>query len=390
MKPIWAIGLMTGTVLDGNIDVALLKTDGETVEAFGAYRLAPYPPGLRDLLAETLEAARLWNFDGPEPAIFAQAEDRLTRAQADAVRDLAQSEGPGLAQIGVVGFHGQTVLHRAPGPGRPGRTRQLGDGALMAHLLGVPVAYDFRSADVAAGGQGAPLSAIYHAGLLRALGADLRSDLGAGPDTAVLNLGGVANVTWWDGADRIIAFDTGPANAPINDFVRACGLGDMDRDGALALSGKVDEARLARLLTHAYLTQPWPKSLDRFDFTAAMAEGCTPADGAALLTAFTASAVGRALDLLPRRPRRLIVCGGGRHNPALMAMLGPRAGVTAVPAETAGWRGDAIEAECFAFLALRVMRGLPISFPTTTGAPRALTGGRLVRPGCLPDQGPRP
>ena len=371
MQPIWAVGLMTGTVLDGNIDVALLRTDGEAIEAFGAYALSPYPQWIRDLLERTLEAARKWNFEGPEPAIFAEAEQALTRAQSEAVRGLVMSAGLALDEIGIVGFHGQSVLHRAPQPGRIGATRQLGDGRLMHSLLGVPVAYDFRSADVRAGGQGAPLAALYHQALLQRIGAN-------DGRTAVLNLGGVANVTWWDGADRLVAFDAGPANAPINDFIRGLGLGDMDRNGSLALQGTVDEDRLARLLRHPYLTTPYPKSLDRFDFSSSMADGLGPADGAATLTAFTTSAVGMALDLLPERPRRLVVCGGGRHNPAIMAMLGQRAGVEAVPAEALGWRGDAIEAECFAFLAVRVLRGLPISFPTTTGAPHPLQGGRLA------------
>jgi anhydro-N-acetylmuramic acid kinase len=361
---------MTGTVLDGNIDVALLKTDGERIETFGAYTLAPYPQPIRSLLEETLAAARKWNFDGPEPAIFAEAEAALTRAQSAAVKDLVESAGLAMTDIGVVGFHGQTVLHRAPQPGRIGATRQLGDGELMHEILGTKVAYDFRSADVRAGGQGAPLSAAYHAALLRSLGPD--------GDTAVLNLGGVANITWWDGADSLIAFDAGPANAPLNDFVKALGLGEMDRDGALAASGTVDEARLTTLLRHPYLTVPYPKSLDRFDFTAAMADGLSPADGAATLTAFTTGAVGKALDLLPHRPKKLVVCGGGRRNPTIMAMLQTRAGVEAVPAEAVGWRGDAVEAECFAFLAVRVLRGLPISFPTTTGAPVAMQGGRLA------------
>ncbi len=370
MEPIWAVGLMTGTVLDGNIDVALLRTDGERVAEFGPYRLAPYPPEIRAMLEQTLAAARSWNFDGPEPSVFAEAEAAITRAQSAAVRDLVEEAGLDLAQIGVVGFHGQTVLHRAPQSGRPGRTRQLGDGALMQRLLGRPVAFDFRSADMAAGGQGAPLSAAYHAALLRGLGAR--------GETAVLNLGGVANVTWWDGADRLIAFDTGPANAPLNDFVKARGLGEMDRDGALARQGRVDETRLAALLAHPYLSAPWPKSLDRFDFTSAMADGLSPADGAATLTAFTAAAVGRGLDLLPRRPDRLIVCGGGRRNPTLMQMIAARAGVRVQGAEEVGWRGDAVEAECFAFLATRVLAGLPISFPTTTGCPAPQRGGRLA------------
>jgi anhydro-N-acetylmuramic acid kinase len=370
MEPIWAAGLMTGTVLDGNIDVALLRTDGETVAEFGPYTLAPYPLSIRDLLERTLAEARNWNFEGPDPAIFAEAEEALTRAQSAAVQELVESRGMPLGDVGVVGFHGQSVLHRAPQQGRIGATRQLGDGELMHRLLGAKVVYDFRSADVRAGGQGAPLAAIYHRALLKGLGAH--------GEVAVLNLGGVANVTWWDGADRLIAFDAGPANAPINDFIRSLGLGDMDTNGALALRGTVDEARLAKALEHSYLHAPWPKSLDRFDFGWRWAEGLGPADGAATLTAFTASAVGKALDLLPQRPKRLAVCGGGRKNPAIMQMLKTRARVDAVPAEEVGWRGDAIEAECFAFLAVRVLRGLPISFPTTTGAKAPMTGGRVA------------
>ncbi|SIQ35347.1 anhydro-N-acetylmuramic acid kinase [Rhizobium sp. RU35A] len=369
MEPIWAVGLMTGTVLDGNIDVALLKTDGETIEQFGRYTLAPYPQSIRDLLEQTLAEARVWNFEGPEPAIFAQAEAALTRAQAEAVRTLVVDAELSPGEIGIVGFHGQTVLHRAPQPGRIGATRQLGDGQLMADILGVRVAYDFRSTDVRAGGQGAPLAAVYHAALLKGAGQNETS--------AVLNLGGVANITWSDGGDGLVAFDTGPANAPINDWVKSHGLGDMDLDGRLAAAGTVNEERLSQLLEHPYLSARFPKSLDRFDFGAAMADGLSLEDGAATLTAFTASAVGRALDLLPTRPRRVFVSGGGRHNPTLMQMLHTRGRVEVRPAEDLGWRGDAVEAECFAFLAVRVLRGLPISFPTTTGAPRPMIGGRL-------------
>lgn len=370
MTPIWAVGLMTGTVLDGNIDVAMIRTDGERVEEFGPYTLAPYPPAILAMLEEAQRQARVWNFSGPDPAIFREAEEALTRAQSAAVKALVESQGMTMAEIGVVGFHGQTVLHRAPTKERRGETRQLGDGALMHDLLGAKVVYDFRSADMRAGGQGAPLAAAYHAALLGASGAS--------GETAILNLGGVGNITWWDGKGDLVAFDTGPANAPINDFVKACGLGDMDRDGALAASGTVDEARLARLLEHPYLRAPYPKSLDRFDFQASMADGLGPEDGAALLTAFTASAVGKALDLLPQRATKLFVSGGGRHNPTLMRMIEARAGVEAVSADTIGWRGDAVEAECFAFLAVRVLRGLPISFPSTTGAPAPMCGGRIA------------
>ncbi|KAA2244268.1 anhydro-N-acetylmuramic acid kinase [Salinarimonas soli] len=370
MQPKWAIGLMTGTVLDGMIDIASIRTDGVEVAEFGAWTLAPYPPALRTLLEEAVEAALAWRFEGPEPAIFARAEEALTVAQADAVAAFLAENGLTPADVAAVGFHGQTVLHRAPEPGRHGDTRQLGDGGLMARRLGVDVVYDFRTADMRAGGHGAPLSASYHVALLRRIG--------AGPDTAALNLGGVANVTWWGGGDSFVAFDTGPANGPINDWIKRQALGEMDVDGAVASRGRVDEERLARLLDHPYLTAAYPKSLDRYDFTADMADGLSPEDGAATLTAFTAGTVGRALDLLPQRPTRLIVCGGGRKNPAIMAALRERAGAEPVPAEAVGWRGDAVEAECFAYLAVRALRGMPISWPLTTGVPEPMGGGRLA------------
>ena len=371
MEPIWAVGLMTGTVLDGYIDVALLKTDGETISEFGTYELVPYPDETNRLLEKTLAEARAWAFEGPEPSIFAEAETAISRAQADAVRNVVEAAGPAMVDIGIIGFHGQTVLHRAPVSGRIGATRQLGDGRLMAQLLGRDVAYDFRSADIAAGGQGAPLSAIYHKALL--------ASAGCPKDTAVLNLGGVANVTYVSGDGQIAAFDTGPANAPINDFIRSRGAGEMDRDGAYALAGTVDEARLAERLTLPYLSQTYPKSLDRFDFGFDWVKGLSLEDGAATLTAFSAAAVGAGLDILPSRPARLVVCGGGRWNPALMRMLEAYAGVEAVAAEELGWRSDAVEAECFALLAVRTLRGLPISFPTTTGVATPKCGGRIAR-----------
>lgn len=371
MKPVWAIGLMTGTVLDGMIDIASIRTDGQDIAEFGTWKLAPYPTELRGLLAETVAAALEWRFEGEEPAIFAKAEAALTRAQSEAVAEFMKENDLTPGDVAAIGFHGQTVLHRAPEPGKLGDTRQLGDGKLMARMLGVDVVYDFRTADMRSGGNGAPLSASYHVALLRRIG--------AGPETAALNLGGVGNITWWGGGDNFVAFDTGPANAPINDWIMRHKMGDMDIDGAVARRGRVDEARLARLLAHPYLAAPFPKSLDRNDFTAAMANGLSPQDGAATLTAFTAGTVARSLDLLPVRPKRLIVCGGGRKNPAIMAELVKRAEVEVVPAEAVGWRGDAVEAECFAYLAIRTLAGLPISFPRTTGVPAPMVGGQLAK-----------
>jgi anhydro-N-acetylmuramic acid kinase len=368
----WSVGLMTGTVLDGMIDVAAIRTDGRTLEELGPWKLIPYPSEVRALLPDAVSAAREWQFNGSEPPIFREAEIALTRAQADAVAEFLRSAGIRGSEVSVVGFHGQTLLHRAPEPGRVGATRQLGDGELMAQMLGTDVVYDFRTSDMRAGGQGAPLSATYHKALLERLG-------DAGSNAAVLNLGGVANVTWWDGHETVIACDSGPANAPINDWVSRHSLGDMDRGGALADRGQVDEARLRSLLEHPYFSAPLPKSLDRNGFTADAVNGLNAADGAATLTAFVAAAVGAALDHLPRRPGTLIVCGGGRKNPAIMNALRTRARVTPMSAEDVGWRGDAIEAECFAYLAVRALQGLPISLPSTTGVPRPMTGGRIAR-----------
>ena len=367
--PQWAVGLMTGTVLDGNIDVALLKTDGQTIEAHGPYVLARYEDATVELLHECQHQALQWQFNGPEPAVFSQAEDRLTREQASAISQLLEAHNRVPGDIRVVGFHGQTVLHQPPEPTRVGMTRQLGDGALMAQLLGIDVVDDFRSADMRAGGQGAPLSAIYHSALLE--------QINTGGTSAVLNLGGVANLTWRDGADTLAAFDTGPANAPINDFVKRSGYADYDVDGRLAAAGTVDEQKLAALLEHRYMTAPYPKSLDRFDFSWRMAEGYDLEAGAALLTAFCAAAVGCALDLLPQRPERLIVCGGGRHNPTLMRELCHRTATSVVPAESVGWRGDAMEAECFAYLAMRTLNSWPSSFPGTTGVASPTCAGTI-------------
>ena len=372
-KPRWAVGLMTGTVLDGNIDVALVKTDGQRIIEFGPYVLSPYPAHVIELLEETLQAALKWQFTGPEPSLFKQAEHALTQAQTLAVQQLLDTHNFKPEDIAAVGFHGQTVLHRPPLPGQPGNTRQLGDGQTMATQLGIPVVYDFRSADMAAGGQGAPLAAVYHQALLNSL------DNHQSGDTAVLNLGGVANITWCDN-DTLLAFDTGPANAPINDWVARHGLGRMDKDGAIAAAGIVDEARLTQLLTHPYLHKPAPKSLDRFDFKADMAAGLSVQDGAALLCAFVGSAIGCALDLLPSRPARLLVSGGGRHNPVLLANIEQRAGVQIQLAEAVNWRGDALESECFAFLAVRALSGLPLSFPSTTGANKPVCGGLIATP----------
>ncbi len=371
----WTIGLMTGTVLDGHVDIAALRTDGERIIELGPWQLASYPSDVQGLLAPAMHAAQAWGFEGPEPVAFAQAETALTRAQAEAVNAFLASNGIAKADVAAIGFHGQTMLHRAARQGVPGATRQLGLGADMAAITGIDVVYDFRSSDVAAGGQGAPLAPAYHAALLEFGGLEAPA--------ALLNLGGVGNVTWWGGglgeSARLAAFDTGPANAPINDWVKRHSGEPFDRDGALASAGRVHEDRVAARLKHPYFTTPYPKSLDRNDFTASLADGLSLEDGAATLTAFSAAAVAAGIDSLPTRPRRLTVSGGGRRNPVLMRFIAERSGIDVISADELGFRGDAVEAECFAYLAMRVLKGLPISFPATTGAPHPLKGGRIVR-----------
>ena len=370
--PGWYAGLMTGTVLDGQIDIAFLRTDGDTILEFGPAVMRPYSDKHRTIIADAVNAARMWNFDGPEPAIFAKAERALTRAQASAVIETAKAHGIDPADIAAVGFHGQTVLHRPPTGSRKGRTRQLGAGALMARMTGRPVVFDFRSADVAAGGHGAPLCPCYHAALLTRAGAD--------ESVAVLNLGGVGNITWRGKDGRLVGFDTGPANAPIDDWVRMHDAGTMDDSGRIAATGTVDSARLSVILNESFFSDSPPKSLDRNAFSSSLADGLSLANGAALLTALAAAGVARAVDILPARIDRLIVCGGGRHNPTLIRQIAAMADVSTEPADWHGWRGDSVEAECFAYLAARHMAGLPVSHPGTTGVPMAMPAGRLAAP----------
>ena len=348
------VGLMSGTSLDG-VDAAMLETDGETITAAGPALTLPYPDALRADLRKLLD--RAGDLAADDPALQ-DATHRLTQHHADAVHALN-------TPADMIGFHGQTILHRP----QQGRTWQIGDAPLLARLTGLPTAWDFRTADVAAGGQGAPLVPIFHA----ALAENLEKPI------AVLNIGGVANVTWIGERD-IAAWDTGPGNALLDDFC-ARHLGEpMDRDGRLAASGTPHEATLAKLLAHPFFTRPAPKSLDRQDFAHALTlvENLSVPDGAATLAAFTARAI--AASPWPAPPRRILVAGGGRLNPAIMAAL--RAALTSPvePAENAGWDGDALEAQCFAYLAARVQRGLPLSFPGTTGVPTPLTGGAIALP----------
>jgi anhydro-N-acetylmuramic acid kinase len=290
----------------------------------------------------------------------------MTKFHALAARQLLHLAGMAARDLAVVGFHGHTIWHRPA----EGRTWQIGDGALLARLSGVPVVYDFRSADVAAGGQGAPLVPLYHA----ARAAGLPKPL------VILNLGGVANLTWIGEHDALLAFDTGPGNALVDDWLLHTKGQKMDEGGRLAAAGKADEAALRVMLSHAYFAASPPKSLDRGDFTLAPVAALAPADGAATLSEFTARAVKAGLAHLPAAPKSFLVAGGGRHNLTMMAALKRHLPAPVIAVEAAGWHGDALEAEAFAFLAVRALEGLPLSLPTTTGVPRPMPGGRIAHP----------
>jgi len=344
---------MSGTSLDG-IDVAAIVTDGQDYVAAGPGMTLEYPADFRERLRGVLGGV----------GDVAAVEAELTRLHADAVAAFRRSYPE--TSVELVGFHGHTILHRP----EQRRTWQIGDGALLAPLVGVDVVANFRSADVAAGGQGAPLAPLYHAALAAALEKPV----------AVLNLGGVGNVTWIGaGIDQIIAFDTGPGNALIDDWVRRHTGQAADFDGMLALSGEVSEPCVARFLAATYFDRKPPKSLDRDDFQAFLPAGLSVADGAATLTEITAATVQASLRHLPRPPRQWLVCGGGRRNPAIMAALARRLGAPVRPVEAIGWDGDALEAQAFAYLAVRSVRDLPLSLPSTTGAPRPMCGGRLFQ-----------
>jgi anhydro-N-acetylmuramic acid kinase len=345
-----ALGLMSGTSLDG-IDVAVVETDGRDRVIPGPALTVAYPADFRERLRSVLGGV------GP----VAEVEGELTRHHAEAVEYFLRKHA-GTA-VEVVGFHGHTILHRPVDR----RTWQIGDGALLARLLGLDVVADFRSADVAAGGEGAPLAPLFHA----ALAAELPRPL------AVLNIGGVANVTWvGEGAD-ILAFDTGPGNALIDDWVRQHTGAAADIDGALARAGRASSAHVERFLEGAYFSRPPPKSLDRDNFPDAMPVGLSLEDGAATLTEMTAAAVGACARYFPAVAREWLVTGGGRHNPALMDALRRRLKVRVRPVEEIDWDGDALEAQAFAYLAVRSLDGLPLSLPSTNGVTQPTSGGRL-------------
>jgi anhydro-N-acetylmuramic acid kinase len=363
------IGLMSGTSMDG-IDVAHLLTDGEAAIEWGGARTYPYSDADRSCLAEAMAAARGVSRRDERPPALARAEALVTTRHGEAMEQFCRDERLRLADIDLVGFHGQTVLHD------PAQrlTMQLGDGQALAGRLGTPVAWDFRAADMAAGGQGAPLAPAFHRALARKLTLPL--------PVVFLNIGGVANATWVGPGDSLIAFDTGPGNALLDDWVRRATGAAYDSEGRLAALGHVDGEALHAMMRHGYFAKPPPKSLDRNAFTLDPVAGMRAEKGAATLLAFTVDSIVAARTHFPMPAALWIACGGGRHNATLLRQLGEalaQYGEDLLTAEGAGLDGDALEAQAFAYLAVRACSGTPITFPGTTGVPAPLTGGRIAK-----------
>jgi anhydro-N-acetylmuramic acid kinase len=353
-------GAMSGTSMDG-VDIAVIETDGVSVTGFGETRYRPYSEVERSLIRAALGR---W----PGEAGVAEAARVVEEAHLELLS--------GLEGVSALGFHGQTLAHDPEG----GRTHQAGDGARIAAKAGLTTVWDFRSNDMQLGGQGAPLAPFYHWALARQIGAER--------PVAFLNLGGVGNITLVDPAiarpdlpGACLAFDTGPANAPIDDLLRARRGQPFDRDGALTRAGRVDAETVAVFLDDVYFRRIPPKSLDRDAFAqlGRWVAGMADADAVATLAACCAGAVAQAMEHLPQRPARLLVTGGGRHNPGLMEMLAVALDRPVDAVEAVGLDGDFLEAQAFAYLALRVLRGLPTSAPGTTGVAAAVGGGRVTR-----------
>ncbi len=361
-----AIGLMSGTSLDG-VDIALIETDGETVASLGPSGYRAYTPPERDVLRAALADAVSLTNRHARPGSLAQAERIVTTAHVEAVEAFIAQHSIARESVEIVGFHGQTVLHRPV----QRLTVQIGDAAELAKATGIPVVHDYRAADGAAGGQGAPFVPVYHRALAKALNP-------IGP-IAVVNIGGVSNISFIDGDEVLIACDTGPGNALLDDFVSRMAGQSFDDGGSLASQGKSDAVWLASALKHSFFQATPPKSLDRNEFASLRLPPWAPADGAATLTAFTVEAIAAIAPLLPRAPRQWIVTGGGARNLTMMQMLRLRLAPANVrTADDVGWSADAMEAQAFAFLAARSLKGLPLSYPATTGVPMPMTGGVLV------------
>ena len=359
----WALGLMSGTSLDG-IDIAAIRTDGHEIEEVGEGLTQPYTPALRQKLRSILGQKE------STPEIQA-IEKEVTTEHIKLVEKFLKAQNLEAKDIEIIGFHGHTIFHQSKRHHGTACTWQIGDGQLLANAVKIPVISNMRQADIQQGGEGAPLVPLYHQALAKELPKPL----------AVVNIGGVSNVTWLGENDEILAFDTGPGNALIDDWVMDHTGQEYDEGGKLASQGTIDIGILKVFLAHPYFELSPPKSLDRHTFSLKVVDGLSPADGAATLTAMTGESILKAQNFFPSLAKQWLLTGGGRHNETLLSMLQKAlAPSPAMPVESLGWEGDYLEAQAFAFLAVRSLHGLPLSMPTTTGVSQPVTGGEFYKP----------
>ncbi|NKB44371.1 MAG: anhydro-N-acetylmuramic acid kinase [Alphaproteobacteria bacterium] len=363
-EPVISLGLMSGTSLDG-IDAALIETDGEAVSDVGPFLTVPYPDSFRERLKRAVEEAARANALTTDATLISD----LTSLHLDCVRTLRASDGAKgkWSSPQIIGFHGHTTLHRP----ETRVTQQIGDPVQLATDAGIPVVADFRIFDVESGGQGAPLAPVFHASMLYS----------TSKPVAIVNVGGISNITWiGPNQDDLIAFDTGPGNGLMDAWVEEKFGIRFDEGGSLAAQGNIDSTVLGKLLDHRYFALDYPKSLDRSDFSLEALSGVNPSDGVATLLAFTVKTIVAGLDQCPKPPRALYVTGGGRHNKTLMQQLSAASPWSVYPIEDVGWNGDMVEAQAFAYMAVRSVRGLPLTYSKTTGVSRPLSGGTLSYP----------
>ena len=365
-----AIGLMSGTSMDG-IDIALITTDGENWVERGPSSAVSYSDGFRARLKAALIDARSITDRNERPGILKQLEHDQTLLHAVAVQDFLHEYALQPEEIDVIGFHGQTVLHRP----REALTVQIGDGTLLAAETGIPVIYDMRAEDMRHGGEGAPLIPAYHAALASNLPFGLE-----GP-VVFVNIGGISNLTYVDEGGMLIAYDSGPGNMLIDQWMELHGQGSFDPGGITAMSGSVDDVLAARFLEHEFFKGNRRRSLDRGDFVVPAKDEASVETGARTLAYVSAAAILRSASHLPSKPRTYVVSGGGRKNGAIMtelSALAEREGARVLDADNAGFDGDAMEAEAWGYLAVRSLRGLPLTYPTTTGSDKPVSGGVLA------------
>ena len=361
IKILNALGILSGSAIDG-VDITFIKTDGVDVFETGHTITVPYEDELRQKIRSVLGLKP----DTPENQnLLNEVEKELTQFWAEAVKDYIATYD---VEVDVIGLDGHTVCNEP----KNHFIYQLGDGELLSKLTGIKVVYNFHSADIAAGGQGAPLGVTFY----NAITMQKEKPL------AVVDISGISSISWIGSYGEMVSFHSGPGNAAIDEWVMKHAGMHMDYNGKLAITGVVNEQIVSALMKHKYFAKYPPKSTHREEFKEKLEhlEGLSLEDGAATATAFVAESIAYSLLLyVPEIPKKIMVCGGGAKNPTLMRFLRQRLpDVEVCTAEDWGQNSIAVGVQTIAFLAVRRLYYLPISFPTTTGVYEPMIGGKLV------------